>query len=120
MWPSGLRWKVDPPPNVNLNRDSGWVRRFKQQFANHVFSYLTPNLNLRAIFLTPFELARKAMRLMDTNRGPATRARPLGLFAPDKTPYPGSPHGLEVLDHAHPVFRPVTLVNVCQQFAREA
>ena len=70
--------------------------------------------------LTPFPLACKATRLMNTDCGPATRARPLGLFASDKILYPGSANGLEVLDHAHPVFRPVTLVNVCQQFAREA
>ena len=70
--------------------------------------------------LTPFALARKATRLMDADRGPATRARPSGLFTPDKILYPGNAYGLEVFNHTHPVFRPVTLVNVCQQFAREA
>jgi hypothetical protein len=70
--------------------------------------------------LSPFALARKATRLMDTNRGPATWARPLGLFAPDKILHPRGADGLEVLDHAHPVFRPVTLVNVGHPFARKA
>ena len=57
---------------------------------------------------------------MDTNRGSAIRTGPLGLFASYKSLYPGNAYGLEVLDHAHPVFRPVTLVEVCQQFARKA
>lgn len=72
------------------------------------------------LFRTPLALARKAMRLMDTNCGPATRAHPLGLVAFDKILYPGNANRLEVLNHAHPVFRPVTLVKVCQQFAGKA
>ena len=70
--------------------------------------------------LTPFSLALKAMRLMNADRCPATWTRPLGLFIPDKTLYSRSAYGLEVLNHAHPIFRPVTLVDVCQQFARKA
>jgi hypothetical protein len=70
--------------------------------------------------LSPFTLAGEATRLMDTDCCPATRACPLGLFAPDKILYPGSANGLEVLDHAHPVFCPVTLVKMCQQFAWKA
>ena len=57
---------------------------------------------------------------MDTDCGPAIRARPLGLFAPHKTLYPGNAYGLEVFNHAHPVFCPVTLVHVCQQLASKA
>jgi len=38
--------------------------------------------------LTPFTLAREAMRLVDTEHFPATGTRPPGLFAPDKTLYP--------------------------------
>jgi len=72
------------------------------------------------ILLTPFTLARKATRLMDTDCGPATRAHPLGLFAPDKILYARSANRLEVLDHAHPVIRPVTLIEARQQFARKA
>ena len=72
----------------------------------------------RPLFLTPFALTRKATRLMNADRGPATGARPLRLFAPDKLLYPGIAYGHEVFNHAHPVFRPITLVNVCQQFAR--
>lgn len=60
------------------------------------------------------------MRLMDADCGPATRASPLDLFAPDKILYPRSADGIEVLNHAHPVFCLVTIVNVCQQLARKA
>ncbi len=70
--------------------------------------------------LTPFALACKATRLMDTDRGTATRARPLGQFAFGKSLYPGNANGLKVLDHAHPVFCPVTFIKMCQQFARKA
>jgi len=67
------------------------------------------------IFLTPFVLAREATRLVDTDCGPATRARPLGLFAPDKILNPGSAYGLEILNHTHSVILPVTLIEMCQQ-----
>ena len=75
---------------------------------------------MHQLFLAPLKLACETLRLMDTNCGPATGAGPLGLFTPDKTLYPRNAYGLEILDHAHPVFRPVTLVYVGHQFAGEA
>jgi hypothetical protein len=88
----------------------------------HVASIRLPARKVKPspTILTPFALARKATRLMDTDCDPAARARPLGLLAPDKILYPGGAYGLEILDHAHPVFRPVTLIEVCQQLAWKA
>jgi hypothetical protein len=58
--------------------------------------------------------ASKTRRLMDANQFAAFGAEPFLYFAPDETPDPDFIYRFEVIDHAHCVLCPVSLVQVFQ------
>ena len=53
---------------------------------------------------------------MNADGGPATRTDPLGPLVCREILEAEDVYGLEILDHAHPIFRPVAFVQVGQHF----
>jgi len=65
-------------------------------------------------------LARHALGLVNTEYLAAPGTGPPFFFVPDEMPHAELPDTLQVINHTHAVFRPVTLIQMVQPGAREA
>ena len=72
------------------------------------------------LILTPLVLAKKALRLMDTDYLAAPGAGPPLLFLADEMPYAVLPDALQIVHHAHDIIRSISFVQIFKSGAGKA
>jgi hypothetical protein len=77
------------------------------------------NLAALPAFLTPLELARRAVWLVDADHLAAAAAGPPVPFVSDESPYAELPDVLQILAHAHAILSSVPPVQLAQSGARK-
>jgi hypothetical protein len=65
-------------------------------------------------------LAKKALRLMNTNYPPTLGTSPSFLFVFNEKSYADLPYAHEIVNHAHAILGSIALIQVIQPVAREA